>query len=284
MSFQIIDTHVHVWDLQKVEYAWLKGDESILNRTYLLDELNPQIQLAGVSKGVLVQAANNLEDTFLMLEQAEKYQWIHGVVGWLPLMQPDETARIMESQFSKIPLIKGIRHLIHNEADPAWLLQDKVIHSLSLLSDAGLTYDLVGIHTEHIETALKLANKAPGLKMVFDHLNQPPIATKQRFGKWGELMKAAAQHSNFHVKISGMGTTSGNGADWSSEDIQPYIEFAIEHFGIDRCFCGGDWPVSLLAGTYSRTWQQYINVFSRILKEEDQQKLLSQNAVQFYQL
>jgi L-fuconolactonase len=30
------------------------------------------------------------------------------------------------------------------------------------------------------------------------------------------------------------------------DDIKPYIAFALEQFGSDRCFCGGDWPVSLL--------------------------------------
>jgi L-fuconolactonase len=50
--------------------------------------------------------------------------------------------------------------------------------------------------------------------MVFDHLNQPPISTNERFGKWGQLMSVAANHKNFYAKISGLGTASGNFSGW----------------------------------------------------------------------
>ena len=49
MKQTIIDTHIHIWNLEKVEYNWLKNDTSLLNKTYLLDELNPQLQEANVS-------------------------------------------------------------------------------------------------------------------------------------------------------------------------------------------------------------------------------------------
>ena len=63
MSIPIIDTHVHIWDLIKVHYSWLQGDTSILARNYLPDELYPQLSKVNVTSAVLVQAANNLEDT-----------------------------------------------------------------------------------------------------------------------------------------------------------------------------------------------------------------------------
>ena len=62
--------------------------------------------------------------------------------------------------------------------------------------------------------------------MVFDHLSQPPIATNEKFGSWGELMKEASQHKNFYAKISGLGTASGNFKNRNADDIKPYIEFA----------------------------------------------------------
>ena len=98
--------------------------------------------------------------------------------------------------------------MIHDEKDPRWLLQDEVVESLQLLSNNNIPYDIVGVLPAHIETALKLAEKIPSLKMVFDHLNQPPIAEQSRYGKWCDLMKAAATHPNFYAKISGLGTTA----------------------------------------------------------------------------
>ena len=91
MSIPIIDTHVHIWDLIKVHYSWLQGDESILARNYLPDELYPQLSKVNVTSAVLVQAANNLEDTDLMLSAAAQNDWINGVVGWVPLEDPSKT-------------------------------------------------------------------------------------------------------------------------------------------------------------------------------------------------
>jgi L-fuconolactonase len=95
-------------------------------------------------------------------------------------------------------------------------------------------------------------------------------------------MKEAAYHPGFYMKISGMGITAGKGADWTVEDIQPYVEFALEQFGTDRCFCGGDWPVCLLAGSYSQSWNNYKKVLTDLLDPSDQDKVYYSNAARFY--
>ena len=92
----VIDTHVHIWDLSRAEYPWLKDDRSILNRTYVLSELEPERLQTNIVAGVLVQAAGNLEDTELMMEVAKQNSWIKGVVAWLPLMNPVDTRRLLE--------------------------------------------------------------------------------------------------------------------------------------------------------------------------------------------
>lgn len=283
MQQRVVDTHIHIWNFERAEYSWLKEDTSILNRNFHLEELEEGRKKAGVTDGVLVQAANNFEDTDWMIEVAEKNEWVKGVVGWLPLMKPKETAKALGVKYYQQKYFKGVRHLIHDEPDAKWLLQNEVLESLKIVSDYHLSYDVVGILPEHMETALTVADKIPSLKMVFDHLNQPPIARKEKFGRWGELMKEASKSSNFYAKISGLGTASKK-SEWTKADIQPYVEFALEHFGVARCFLGADWPVSLLAGSYSRTWNIYREVIDSLLNEEEQQKLYYKNAVAFYQL
>jgi len=284
MSQKIIDTHVHIWDFDKARYDWLDNDTSILKRPYHIEEIEEERKAAGVVGGVLVQAGINLEDTNWMLDVAANTPWIQGVVGWLPLMDPEKTARLLNDVYLRNPYFKGVRHMIHDEPNADWLLQDTVLESLQILADHDLPYDVVGIKPAHIETVLKVAEKVPGLKMVFDHLNQPPMASKEKFGTWGELMKEAAANKNFYAKISGLGTTSQNFEGWTASDIEPYVAFAIDQFGIDRCFMGADWPVSLLAGSYTRTWDAYKQAMNNLLSEEEQEKLFYSNAVDFYRL
>ncbi|WP_431210837.1 amidohydrolase family protein [Puia sp. P3] len=161
--------------------------------------------------------------------------------------------------------VEGVRHLIHNEADPKWLLQGPVLESLGLLAERDIPYDVVGVVPEHLRTALEVAYRVPGLRMVLDHLNQPPVEIAG--SEWEGLMKEAVENKNIYVKISGLGRL---------EDVEPCIGWVLEQFGEDRCFCGGDWPVCLLTGRYEEIWNRYRHVVG----END--RLLYENAKRFY--
>jgi L-fuconolactonase len=158
------------------------------------------------------------------------------------------------------------------------------MESLQLLANAGIPYEVVGVLPAHLETALKVQEQVPGLRLVLDHLNQPPIHQKEKFGRWAELMNEIAGHQNVFVKISGLGTTTGKGHNWNEKDIEPAIEFVLEKFGVERCFCGGDWPVSLLAGSYEHAWKTYRKTLSNLLTLQAMEKVLYHNAKRFYQL
>ena len=281
---RIIDTHVHIWDLEKAEYPWLQGDTSILNRTWRIEEIEKDRKEAGITAGVLVQASGNLEDSELMLETAYKTDWIRGIVGWLPLMDTKATQQLLEEIFLKEKYFKGVRHQIHDEKDPKWLLQPAVIESLKLLASFDIPYDVVGILPSHIQTVIEVADKIPGLRMVFDHLNWPPIPRKEKFGRWGDLIKIAAQRKNLYAKISGLGTASVDFQDRTTDDIKPYVKFVLEHFGPERCFCGGDWPVSMLANNYIKTWQTTKDILNDLLNDVQKDKVLFSNANNFYKL
>ena len=281
---KIIDAHIHAWNLDKAHYSWLEGNTSILNRTYAIEEIETEREQSCITEGILVQAANNTQDTDWMLEVAAEHEWIKGVVGWLPLTDPVKTLQLLEDKYSNESCFKGVRHLIHDERDPKWLLQPAVMDSLKILAIKNIPYDVVGVLPEHIETVISVANKVPDLMMVFDHLNQPPIKNKERFGVWGELMKAASQHKNIYAKISGLGTLADNYDRLSLDDTKPYIDFILEYFGVDRCFCGGDWPVSLLAGSYSQSWKMYKQAINELVDEPERHKIFYNNAEQFYDI
>lgn len=279
---RILDTHVHSWDLERATYPWLIGNTSLLNQTWRIEQLEQERLLAGVTEGILVQAAGNNDDTKLLLDIAANTEWIKGVVIWLPLQDSKETERLMEEVYLNNDYVKGVRHQVHDENDDRWLLQPEVITSLKIVAAYDLPYDLVGIRPAHLETAIELSKKVQDLRIAIDHLNQPPIVTKEKFGEWGESMKRAASINQFHAKISGLGTTSGKGNAWTAEDIAPYVEFVLQEFGVDRCFCGGDWPVSLLAGSYSQAWNNYREVLRSLTNEEELDRILYTNAQQFY--
>ena len=142
MSQLIIDTHLHSWNLDRVAYPWLIPAFGPIARTFEPAELESQLAPAGVTHAVFVQAANSYADTEYMAEMAAAHPWISGAVGWVPLLFPHVAGRAIE-RLKGNPLFRGVRHLIHNEVDPKWLLQAEVIEGLKLLADAGLAFDVV---------------------------------------------------------------------------------------------------------------------------------------------
>lgn len=281
---KIIDTHIHLWDLEHGSYPWLEGDNSILNRSYKMEELEQQRKGTAVKYGILVQAANNDQDTAYMLKIAEESNWIKGMVGWLPLTDPKQCEKLLEQKYLQNPYFKGVRHLIHNESDPKWLLQPSVLESLEILADNKLPFDVVGVLPQHLETTMEVARQLPKLNLVLDHINQPPIAEKLKFGPWGTLIEKASNYPNIYIKISGLGTTTGNPHQWLAGDIYEYLKFVFEKFSYKRCFLGGDWPVSLLAGSYAYTWRQYERALTDLLNENELESVCFKNAVEFYNL
>ena len=152
----IIDTHQHFWNLDLVEYSWLVPEFGPLYRTFEPRELEPQLKKAGVAKTVLVQAANSYDDTNYMLRKADEFDWIAGVVGWVPLWNPREAASMLD-RYQRHPGFCGMRHLIHEEQNTKWLQQDLVIESLGMLAERNLAFDAVPVLPEHLENVPVIA-------------------------------------------------------------------------------------------------------------------------------
>lgn len=275
----IIDAHQHIWNIDKVSYPWLKPVYGPIYRSFEADELEPQLKAVGIDKTVLIQAMDSYEDTEYMLETAEKYDWIAGVVGWVPLDRPVEAGRKLE-QYAKNPLFKGVRHLIHEEQDPDWIIRPNVIEGLEVLASYGLTFDVIAVLPNHLAHVPTLAEKVPQLKMVIDHLAKPPIASKG-WEPWAAQFAKAAQYPQVFAKISGLNTAAST--DWSAAELQPYIDYALERFGADRLMFGSDWPVAILAGDYAQVWVETGKAIEGY-KPLEIEAILGGTAVAFYKL
>lgn len=263
----MIDTHVHVWDLEGgpfgVDYPWLGPQLPELYRTFRLDEALPLFEAAGVGGAVLVQAADSTAETAELLRVAAGSPIPTKVVGWLPLADPSATVVALQ-RFSDDTLV-GVRHLIHDEPDREWLLRPAVAAGMAVLEEAGLTFDAVAERADLIARIPVVARRHRGLTIVLDHLGKPPVAPGD-WQPWADLVAAAAAEPNVVAKISGLGTVSGPG--WTAGDWQRYVDHAVAVFGPDRLMLGGDWPFSLQAGSYRRTWDATLAVISGLDRPE----------------
>ncbi|PSL08223.1 L-fuconolactonase [Haloactinopolyspora alba] len=277
---RVVDAHQHLWDLDAVEYPWLTPDAGPIYRTFGWSDLSPELAATGVDATVLVQAANSVEDTEAMLAQADAHPEIVGVVGWVDLTDP-AAARATLERFASDPRFVGVRHLIHDEPDPDWLLQDTVLDTLGLLVDHDLSFDVVAVLPRHLEHVPRLARRHPELRLVIDHLAKPPIREKG-WQPWASLLEQAAAFPTVHAKVSGL-DTAADWRTWTTDDLAPYVEHALELFGPDRLMAGGDWPISVLAGGYRKVWAATDELLAP-LSDEQRRRVLGETAVEFYRI
>ncbi|MEA2026620.1 MAG: amidohydrolase family protein [Chloroflexota bacterium] len=279
----IIDGHQHFWDLDKVEYSWLGPEFGPINRTFTPAELEPQLAAVGVDRTVLVQSANSFEDTDSMLAHAAEFEWIGAVVGWVPLEDAREAARVLDEKYLANPWFKGIRHLNHDEADPDWLIRPAVIEGLKVLQERGLVYEVVPVYPLHLGHVPALARACPDLTIVVDHLAKPPIASRDYDG-WKTDLRAAAEHPNVHAKVSGLNTVA-DPETWTGDDLVEPIGFAVEVFGAGRLMFGSDWPVAILAGDYAKVWAETNVALDRLgIQGADRAAILGGNAAALYSI
>jgi len=276
----VIDAHQHFWNLEKVSYPWLTANLAPIYRTFEPPDLEPLLRTAGVDRTVLVQAADSYEDTDAMLARADVHPWIAAVVGWVPLNRPDEAAGAVE-RYRAQPAFAGVRHLIHDDPDPDWVVQDAVVDGLGILAAAELTFDLVGVRPRHLEHVVTLAERVPGLRIVIDHLNKPLIREKG-WEPWATLLARAAECPTVYAKVSGLNTAADR-EHWSAADLRPYVEHALEVFGPHRLMFGSDWPVANLAGDYAKVWRE-TNAVLADLPETHRAAIFGDTARDFYRI
>ena len=269
----IIDSHQHFWQVGRFDYPWMSSDLGVLYRDYLPDDLAPILN--GVKQTVLVQASNSLAESRWLLDLADANDFIAGVVGWVDLMSVEIDTQLDE--LCARPKFKGVRHLVESEPHDGWLVQPAVLSGLRKLSERGLSYDLL-VHTRHLKYMPHIAESCPDLPLVIDHLAKPPIA-RNEIKEWSEALKPVARYPNIHCKLSGL-VTEANWGSWQTDDLRPYVDYALELFGPDRMMFGSDYPVCLLAASYDRV----LGSFQELLGDSDRDKIFSQNAARFYRL
>ncbi len=240
-----IDAHQHFWDVESGRYAWPTPADGAIYRTYSPAELEPELGPAGIDVTVLVQTVATLDDTDAMLAAADGHPFVGAVVGWVPLANARAAEAALDAR--PHPRLRGIRHLIHHEPDPDWLLRADVADGLDVLARRGLSFDVVAVFPDHLRLVPVVADRHPDLTLVLDHLAKPPFRSVG-WSTWHDQLRRAAARPNVAAKLSGLVTAAGPG--WTREEIRPAVEAAIDAFGPDRLMFGSDWPVCRLVSTY----------------------------------
>ena len=247
----IIDAHHHLWVRARHPQPWIDPHTmAAIDNDFTPADLAPAARLAGVTETVVVQSIASVTETEHLLGIAADDPLIGGVVGWVDLTVDDIDERLDRLRAARGgERLVGIRHLVQSEPDPAYLDRLDVRRGIAAVGAAGLTFDLL-VRDRQLPAATRLVRHLPEVPFVLDHLGKPALGDRG-LGDWPRDLRALAAEPNVTAKLSGL-VTEVAGSSWTPADLRPAVDHALDVFGPDRLMFGSDWPVCLLASSYTR--------------------------------
>ena len=282
---RVIDAHVHLWDPARTDwYPYLSGGMKlemgdVTGMARRFDPATHRAELAGwnVAHVVNVAAATgrySVDETLDMDRQAETDGEPAALIGGIPPADSlDETIDLIDRQMDAKRL-RGVRPMGAHE-DP--LPPPEVLRALA---DRGLVFELMA-HAHQLAAAATGLDGVDDLVVVVEHTGWPRSDTPEERALWEAGMSAlAALGDNVVCKLSGLAMPLRS---MSVEAQGPWLERAIELFGVDRCLFASNFPVDGMFGTLDALYSTFAAVTAG-LDEASRDKLFAANAERIYRL
>ncbi len=293
---QVVDPHVHWWNLEHLHYPWLaepkltfSGDNARIARTYEMAEFMADAEGVEVLAMVHVDAghdpADPLAETRWLQSLADAGRYPQGIVAYADLSDP-AVGELLAAHASHRN-VRGIRQILNVHADPRYdyvgrhfMAEPAWCAGFALLRRHGLSFDLQIYPTQMVE-ATRLAHAHPETMLILNHTGMfVDRASVAGWRQWRDGLRALAAEPNVMVKISGLGMIDHA---WTVESIRPYVLETIDAFGVERCMFASNFPVDRLHATYRGIWSAFAQSIEGASRAE-QDALFRNNATRIYRL
>jgi L-fuconolactonase len=261
-----------------VDYSWITDEMTSIRGNFWPSELKTEIRTTDINSVISVQARQSLEETDALLFLAERADFVGGVVGWVPFVEPNVGDTIAKLALNRS--LRGFRHVLQDEPDPNYMLRDDFNSGIDALHDFDLAYDIL-IFERQLPQTIQFIDRHPDQVFVLDHCGKPRVKTHE-VSPWAERMRELAKRPNVYCKLSGL-VTEAEHQNWTEDQLQPYFNVVLEAFTPQRVMFGSDWPVCLLATSYAK-WVRIVERFCSKLSEAEQERIWWRTANDAYRL
>jgi predicted TIM-barrel fold metal-dependent hydrolase len=286
----IIDPHVHLWDLATHRYPWMDstaanflGDNSAIKRTYLIPDLLADAAAGAGGEPIHIEQIVHVDANHDPADPVEETRWLQSladdpahrglpqaIVAGADFSSPD-LPRVLEAH-TQYPNLRGIRQILNVHADPVYdyvgrhyMREDAWRRNFRWLARLGLTFDLQVYPTQMAEAA-QLARDHPDTLLVLNHAGM--FADRDGVSgwrQWRDGLRALAACPNVAVKISGLAMFDHR---WTVESLRPYVLEAIDAFGPARAMFASNFPVDKLFCRYGALWRAYAAIVAGMSADE----------------
>lgn len=291
-SIPFIETHHHLWELERFHYDWLTdpgwpghnallGDYKMIRSTIgapwrFFKEFYGQ----NVIKSVHVEAAyagpDAVEETVWLDAVAREHGYPHALVVFCDIEQDDGETQL-DRHLAASDLVRGVRIRAHPD-DPDTAAFKR---GYAALGARGLSYELNASPGKLLNgRAVAAAN--PGVAVILGHAGFPIQRDDDYFQLWKSEISQLAEVEHVAAKVSGFGMADNH---WTIDSIRPWVLHMIEAFGPNRIMFGTNWPVDILYATYLEQVDAYRSIIAEAgFSRDEQEDMLYRNAERFYRI
>ena len=287
-NFPIVDTHLHIWDFDRLDYSAFKG-HPLFGKSYQIEDYQRDCGDLEIEAMVFLECyadfsptkGQYVEEVRYVEESAERDPRIKGIVPMAPLEWGARVESILEEMHVNHPTVKGIRRIVEFDDNPRELtLSKNFIEGVNTLEKFGYHFEINVNHTQ-MDIVRDFVKLIPNVPMILDHCGKPGIAEGE-IKQYKDDVSELSQHHNLWIKLSDLPVEADH-KTWTDDDLKPYIDATIEAFGFERTIYAGDYPICLQATTLTR----WVEVLDRALagsSKEELRKFYRNNANDFYRL
>ena len=276
---RVVDAHVHLWDPARTDwFPYLShppqggaGDASRMYRRFDVDTYRAETHGWNVEKIINVAAAtgrHSIEETIELDDKARTGGRPDAIIGGLPPTDTvAEAVELIDRQMTA-SRFRGIRQMGANMGP----VPDAGV--LEALRERNLVFELM-THPDQLGVAAAQLAGLDDLVVVVEHTGWPRSNSDAEHALWRAGIDAlAGVGDTVMCKLSGLAMPLQS---ISVDAFAPWLEYAIEAFGVDRCMFASNFPVDSMYGTFDELYATY-NAVTAGLDSESRGKLFASNA------
>src|ERR1035437_2457121 len=138
---QRIDAHQHFWKFDPIRDSWITDEMSVIRKDFLPQHLEPLLLENNFDGCITIQSEQSENENDFQLTNAEKYNFIKGIVGWIDLQAENVAERL--AYYKQFKKLKGFRHILQGEPARDLMLQPEFIRGIKALKEFNYTYDIL---------------------------------------------------------------------------------------------------------------------------------------------
>jgi L-fuconolactonase len=282
---RIIDAHVHLWDPARTDWypylsrppAGSSGDPSRMSRRFDVETYRAESADWKIDAFVNVAAAtgtHSVEETIELDEKATARGGPDAIIGGLPPTESSaESIELLDRQMTA-SRFRGVRPMGGLDQP---LPDAEVLHALR---ERGLVFELL-THPDQLQAVAGRLRGFEDLVVVVEHVGWPRTNTEEERVLWQTGMHALADSGpNVVCKLSGLAMPLQS---MMQEDLAPWLEYAIDEFGADRCLFASNFPVDAVYGSFDDLYTAF-NAITASLDDGSRDKLFAGTAERIYRL